>query len=315
MLTGARMVPARYGELSQVLKAVGAAGLGALDPSVARTMGWPFGRAVTAWTLPLTGAASVVLMSLEPAGLILLRRTDVSARILALAVPPDMRRRGLARFMLDDAAARAAGHDLRWLWALVPSSNAPATRCALACGFQRFRPQRLRREIGGRLPVRAPDVALELQAGPARVATLTQWLGAELAAGDLWIRDLIEAELAPLVMPRSGRVWSCAAAGREIGCAHVEGPIAHPVVTLWLDQPVWNTPVEVAALKCVLDRIESEPARLDLRFGSTSHLRASAEHFKALHFEPVMEERVLFARATPRARRRGAQEPARHSGT
>jgi hypothetical protein len=87
------------------------------------------------------------------------------------------------------------------------------------------------------------------------------------------------------------------------------------VVTLWLDQPVWNTPVEVAALKCVLDRIESEPARLDVRFGSTSHLRASAGHFKALHFEPVMEERVLFARATPRARRRGAQEPARHSGT
>ncbi len=293
---GAQVVPARFGELSRVLTYLNADDLSQLDRGVGRWMWLPLGRLLTAATLPLAGSAFVCLYNIEPAGLSLIRRIHNTARILALAVAPDLRRKGLARAMLQDAIARAITRRISWLWMIVPSANTAATRCALRCGFKRYRPQFLRREGKTLISAHAHDVMLYEVRGEAAGQAIAQWLAAEVDAGDAWIKELLETELLPWALPDAGRTWRCSIYGREVGCAHLGGDAQRPVVTLWLDPEMWNTAEEMAVLKAVVDTQIDLPPALDVVLGSEGHLRASAARYKAIGFAPMLHEKVIFAR-------------------
>jgi len=292
---GAQVTPARFGELARTLTYLTADDLSQLDRGVGRWMRLPLGRLLTAATLPLAGSAFVCLYNIEPAGLSLIRRANDTARILALAVAPDLRRKGLARALLQDAVARAAARQLRWLWMLIPSANTPATRCALSCGFRRYRPQFLRCGVKPLITAHAHDVMLYEVQGEAAGQAIAQWLDAEIDAGDAWIKDLLETELLPWALPDAGRVWRCSIYGREIGCAHLGGDAQRPVVTLWLDPEMWNTAEELAVLKAVVDTQIDLPPALDVVLGSEGHLRASVARYKAIGFTPALREQVIFA--------------------
>jgi hypothetical protein len=85
--------------------------------------------------------------------------------------------------------------------------------------------------------------------------------------------------------------------------ADVQG---QPVVSLWLDQPLWNTPEEVACVRAVFDVFAHMPLALDVWLGSEGHLRASVARYKELGFIPTLDDRVLFIRKleNPKRRRR-----------
>ncbi|MGQ9905110.1 MAG: GNAT family N-acetyltransferase [Anaerolineae bacterium] len=293
---GAQVAPARFNELWRVLTCLNADDLSQLDRGVGRWMWLPLGRLLTATTLPLAGSAFVCLYNVEPAGLSLIRRINDTARILALAVAPDLRRKGLARALLQDAVARAMTRQIKWLWMVIPSANTPATRCALSCGFRRYRPQFMRRDVKTVIPAHSHDVMLYEVRGEAASQAIAQWLDAEIDAGDAWIKPLLQTELLPWTLPTHGRAWRCSIYGREIGCAHLSGDAQRPVVTLWLDPDTWDTAEEIAVLKAVVDTQIDLPPALDVVLGSEGHLRASAARYKAIGFAPALHEHVIFAR-------------------
>jgi hypothetical protein len=207
--------------------------------------------------------------------------------------------------MLEAADRRAAQAGLRWLWMSVPSANLPATACALACGYRRYRPQFMRRQRPQALPLRAED-ARALPLDPAEAAdALAHWLALAAQQGDPWCKSLAQADLrswnvAPL---REGRFYRLLdPSGAAIGLAHLrEGP-AQATVTLWLDQAIWGAPHELQALKAVLDALAALPATLDVEFGSGGHLRAAAQAYKALGFRPVLREQVVMVRRVAEGR-------------
>ena len=293
---GSQIVPARINELRRVLLDLNADDMSQLDPTIGTGMDRPLGRELLAAKLPVAESVYVCLHNLEAAGLIVLHRGPVAAQIRALAIAPDMRRKGLARSLLMAAERRVLEHNLHWLWMNVPSANIPATKCALACGFRRYRPQYLRRDAGRLTPSQALSVSLEHLDGDEVGKTITHWLGVEVTCGDAWIQPLIEAELLPLLLPSNGRVWLCIVDGQEAGCAHMAGSQSYPQITLWLDQALWNTQQEIACLTAVLTALQEVPAAMDVWLGSGGHLRASVARFKALGFRPVLSERVIFAR-------------------
>lgn len=294
---GAQVTAAAFSELARALAYLSADDLSQLDRGMGRWMRLPLGRLLTAALLPLSGSAFVCLYNIEPAGLSVIRRVNNTARVMALAIAPDLRRKGLARALLEDAATRATRRRIRWLWMIVPSANIPGTRCALGCGFRRYRPQFLRCPVKPLIHAPSYDVMLyEVRDGQAAEA-MAQWFEAEVDAGDAWIRELLETRLLPQTLPGEGRTWRCSIYGREIGCAHLGGSAQHPVVTLWLDPEMWNTTEEMAVLKAVVDTQIDLPPALDVVPGSEGHLRASVARYKAIGFTPALREHVIFARA------------------
>ncbi len=304
---GAQVIPARLADLRQVLKQLSAADLGALDESLASWLARPLGREVlAAAVLPAAGSVYVCMFNLEPAGLMVIERGRLAGCIRALAVAPDLRRRGLARTMLEAAERLAGQAGLRWLWMRVPSANLPATACALACGYRRYRPQFMRRQHPQALPLRAEDVrAIPLDPADAAIE-LARWLALAAQQGNPWCRTLAQADLlswnvAPL---REGDFYRLLApSSAAIGLAHLRGQPAHAIVTLWLDQAIWGAPRELQALKAVLDALAVLPATLDVEFGSSSHLRAAAQAYKALGFRPVLRDQVVMVRRLGEVRR------------
>lgn len=293
---GSQIVTARVNELRRVLLDLSAQDMSQLDPSIGASMDRPLGREVLAARLPVSDSAYVCLYNLEPSGVIVLHRSRIAARIRALAVSPDQRRKGLARTLLLDAEDRAREHGMSWLWMLVPSANLEATRCALGCGFKRYRPQFLYRNIGRTLMIETRSVYLRPVTGPNASRTITYWFNMELNQGDAWAQPVVEAELLPLVLPETGLVWECVVNGQEAGCAHLGGSAGHPTITLWLEQAIWNTPEETACLRAVLSTLAEIPPEIDLWLGSGDHLRASIARYKALGFQPKLGEWVIFVK-------------------
>ena len=68
-------------------------------------------------------------------GFILIRAVADEAEILTLAVRPEARRRGLARRLVEAAAARAAGLGAERLFLEVADDNAAARALYARCGF------------------------------------------------------------------------------------------------------------------------------------------------------------------------------------
>lgn len=293
---GSQIVAARVNELRRVLLDLSAQDMSQLDPSIGAGMDRPLGREVLAARLPIADSAYVCLYNLEPSGVIVLHRSRIAARIRALAVSPDQRRKGLARTLLLDAEERVREHGINWLWMLVPSANLEATRCALACGFKRYRPQFLCRNIGRTLMIETRSVYLQPLTGTDASRAITYWFTMELNQGDAWAQPVVEEELLSFVLPETGQAWMCIVNEREAGCVHLAGPAEHPVMTLWLDQSIWNTPEEMASLRAALSTLAETPPEIDLWLGSGDHLRASVTRYKALGFRPQLSEWVIFVK-------------------
>lgn len=286
-------------ELRRLLTQLNADDVGALDESFGEWMRRPLGReALAGVVLPVAGSTYVCMLNFEPAGLMLIERGNIAARIRLLAVASDLRRRGLARTMLESAEGVARQAGLRWVWMAVPSDNLPATRCALACGYRRYRPQFMRRQLGHALPIRAERARVEPLAGHDADAQLRYWVGVAANQGDAWCSDLVQADLLPwnTAPLNGGQLYLLISPPDEVGVAHLRGEPAHRIVTLWLDQALWNTPREMQVLKAVLDAVADASPTLDVEFGSGGHLRASALAYKALGFRPVLRDRVVMAK-------------------
>ncbi|PJF48731.1 MAG: hypothetical protein CUN48_01930 [Candidatus Thermofonsia Clade 3 bacterium] len=296
---GAQVVPARIMELRHLLTQLDADDVGALDESLGQWMRRPLGReALAGMVLPVSGSTYMCMLNFEPAGLMLIERGNVAARIRLLAVAPDLRRRGLARTMLERAESIVRQAGLRWVWMAVPSDNLPATRCALACGYRRYRPQFMRRQLGHALPIRADRARVEPLAGREANAQLRYWVGVAAHQGDAWCSDLVQADLLPwhTALLNGGQIYLLIRPPDEVGVAHLRGGPAHCVITLWLDQALWSTPYEMQVLKAVLDAAADASSTLDVELGSGGHLRASAPAYKALGFKPMLRERVIMAK-------------------
>jgi GNAT superfamily N-acetyltransferase len=296
---GAQVVPAKLLELRRLLQDLDAADLGVLDESLGEWMNRPLGReALATVVLPAAGSTYVCLLNFESAGLIVLERGKVAARIRALAVAPDLRRRGVARTLLEatNDFAREAG--LRWLWMPVPSSNTPATSCGLACDFRRYRPQFLRREHPGILSLKPGRAHAERLEGDEAQAQLMTWTRAAAEQGDAWCSEVAKADLFSWSRPNEGegKVYLLVSNTDEVGVAHVVGEALHPRVTLWLDRALWNTPRETNVLKSVLDTLAEAPPAIDLEFGSGGHLRTSVTAYKSLGFRPIVRREVVMVR-------------------
>lgn len=296
---GAQVVPAKALELRRLLVDLSAADVGALDESLGQWMERPLGReALVSVVFPAAGSVYVCLFNFEPAGLMLLERGQVAARVRALAVAPDLRRRGLARTLLEAAEALAREADLHWLWMSVPSANLPATCCALACGYRRYRPQLMRRQLSHALPLRVERAHVERMDKDEADAQLMHWIRVATDQGDAWCSELARADLLPGMSAHldGGEPYLLVSAAEEVGVASLQGTPAHRTVTLWLDRRIWNTPRELHVFKAVLDTVADIPATLDVEFGSSGHLRASAAMYKALGFAPVLRERVTMVK-------------------
>ena len=137
---------------------------------------------------------------------------------------------------------------------------------------------------------------LESLEGSSASNAIVEWMAVEVAAGDSWAQGLIEAELMPLLLPKMGQVWLCRVDDHDVGCAHLSGTRRHPLVRLWLDPQYWNTQVEIAVLKAVLDTLAEVPEAIDLHLGSEGHLRASVAQFKVLHMQPVLLESIVMVK-------------------
>jgi ribosomal-protein-alanine N-acetyltransferase len=71
----------------------------------------------------------------DPVGLALWRVVLDEAELLTICVPPDRRRRGAGRFLLEAALGRAAARGARRMFLEVAVDNAPATALYRAFGF------------------------------------------------------------------------------------------------------------------------------------------------------------------------------------
>jgi GNAT superfamily N-acetyltransferase len=296
---GAQVVPSRILELRRLLQDLTADDLAVLDPSLGDWMNRPLGReALASVVLPSAGSAYLCLLNFEPAGLIVIERGHMSARVRVLAVAPDMRRRGLARTMLEAADELTQDAGLDWLWMLLPSANVSATACALACGYKRYRPQFMRRQRAGILSLSLGRARAEpLNNDDARLQ-LEQWIALAAEQGDAWCHALASADLLAWNMPdlTTGKTYLLISGADEVGMAHVAGESMHPRVTLWLERELWATPRELNVFKAVMDTLTDAPPAIDVEFGSSDHLRASVKRFKSLHFAPVLRDEVVMVR-------------------
>ncbi|MCX7938957.1 MAG: GNAT family N-acetyltransferase [Thermoflexales bacterium] len=302
---GAQVVPARFGELRRALAQLTAEEVGALDPALGDWLRRPLGReALTTYLIAAAGSTFVCLMSLEPAGVMVLERGEKAARVRLLAVAPDMRRRGLARTLLEhaDGVTRRAG--LRWLWMLVPAANLSATRCALSCGYRRYRPQYMRRAHPASLPSALAPVSLDPVPLDQASSELTLWISRAARQGDAWCADLATHDVRPwsFAAPSTGIIYHIRAAQQTVGLAAVQRETeAHVALWLWLDRAHWGSEVEMSALKALLGSLDFEPHTLDVELGSTEHLRYAAPLYKAAGFVPLLRERVVMIKRLPRA--------------
>lgn len=294
---GAHPAPAEFGELRRLLYDLPPEDLAVLDTSIGSVASRPLGRDVlAAVVLPLAGTLIVELLNIEPAGLIVLERASLSARVRVLAVAPDLRRRGIARTLLIDADVVARERGMRWIWMQVPASNAVATRCALACGFQRYRPQFLQRMRPGALPVTNTEVRVERLDAREAQASAERWHDYEAAVGDSWCEDLARTDLRPSPPSADESCFLCIVGDHAVGLATVGGSDTKARVTLWLDEALWGQPLEVRVLKAVIDTLQAAPDCIELELGSGGHLRASAELFRGYGFAPMLVDVVTFVR-------------------
>ena len=296
----AQVLIGRIGDVRNVLKSLSPEDVTALDSALEERVRSPLWRTTLPVALNTLGSVFVCSYNVEPAGLLVVERSGIAARVRVLAVPPDMRRLRIASKMLHAVEKAVADRKLRWLWMDVPSANAAAVRCALTAGYKRYLPQYLHRDGGGLLPIRADGVSLELLDEKSAATSIKKAAEVEAELGDAWAHELVVTELLPRIAAPAGKTWLCYAGQHDVGIAHLGGTRTHPTVWLWLDQHAWNTEAELSIFKTVLDTLVRVPQHIDLRFGSGDHVRASAARFKALGFKPVMEERVVFAkRITP----------------
>lgn len=299
---GAQVVPSRILELRRLLQDLTADDLSVLDPWLGDWMNRPLGReAMASVVLPSAGSTYLCLLNFEPAGLIVIERGHIAARIRALAVAPDMRRRGLARTMLEAADELTQDAGLDWLWMSAPSANVPATTCALACGYKRYRPQFMRRQRTGILSLKLDRARVEPLDGDDARIQLEQWIALAAEQGDAWCHPLAETDLLVWNMPdlTLGKTYLLVSGADEVGMAHVTGERAHPRVTLWLERDLWATPRELSVFKAVMDTLTDAPPAIDVEFGSGDHLRTSVQLYKPLHFKPVVREDVVMVRGVP----------------
>jgi GNAT superfamily N-acetyltransferase len=293
--SGANPMPGTFGDVRRLLYDLEPEDLAVLDAELAAWAARPLGRELLAGLLmPAAGTVLVELLNIEPAGFILLERGSMSARIRALAVAPDLRRRGIARTLLIDAEAVVRERGIDWLWVRVPASDVAATRCALACGFQRYRPQFLRRARPGALPLTNSAVRVEALAGAEARESFDRWYDYEAAVGDSWCADLARTDLRP---PPADECLLCIVGDHAVGLATVaaeDASTAH--VTLQLDADLWGQPLEALVLKAVIDSLHAAPDVIELHLGSGEHLRASASLYRGLGFAPTVYDDVVFVR-------------------
>ncbi len=292
----AQVLIGRIADVRDVLKALAPEDVTVLDSSLEERVRSPLWRTTLPIALNTLGSVFVCSYNVEPAGLLVVERSGMAARIRVLAVPPDMRRLHIASKMLHEVEKAVADRKLHWLWMDVPSANAAAVRCALTAGYKRYLPQYLHRDGGGLLPLRADGVSLELLDEKSAATSIKKAAEVEAELGDAWAHELIVGELLPRIVTPAGKTWLCYAGQHDVGIAHLGGTRSHPSVWLWLDQHAWNTEAELSIFKAVLDTLVRVPQHIDLRFGSGDHVRASAAQFKALGFKPMMEQRVVFAK-------------------
>jgi GNAT superfamily N-acetyltransferase len=295
---GAQIVPSRIIELRRLLADLSTDDLGMLDESLGGWMNRPLGReALASVVLPAAGSSFLCLMNTDAAGLMVIERGKVGARVRALAVSPDFRRRGLARTMLEAADAFIAEAGLNWLWMQVPASNTPATACALSSGYRRYRPQFLRRERVGLMSLALGHAHVEALQAKDAGQLVTQWAVTAARQGDAWCSELASQDLLPLSYPRDeGTSYLLVSGADEVGVAHFGGDDAQRRLWLWLDESIWNTPREMNVLKAVLDTLGEVPPALEIEFGSAGHLRASLEAYKSLGFKPALRDAVVMAK-------------------
>lgn len=290
---GSQVVPARINELRRVLLDVSANDIAQCDPALLEAAERPLGREMLAMSLPMQDSTYVCLYNLEPTGFVVIHRSAQSAQVRALAVSPDMRRKGLARTMLLHAEERARERGLAWLWFSVPSSNAGAVRCARRCGFRRYRPQYLYRLSSQMIASANHDVYLQPLDGADAGAAIKRWFADELANGDAWAEPLVQHELMQLMLPVSGTAWLCMQRDEEIGCIHMHQSDQTTAITLWLTPEYWATATEMACLRALFGQLAHVPHALDVRLGSEGHLRAAVQMYKAQRFSLAMEQRVV----------------------
>ena len=291
---GSQVVPARINELRRVLLEVSAEDVAQLDPQLAESLSQPLGHERLSVSLPMQDSVFVCLYNLDPIGFIVIHRSATAAHVRALAVSPDMRRKGLAQTMLIHAEERARERQLEWMWMSIPSSTVAAVHCARRCGYRRYLPQFLRRNISQMLPTGAHDVYLQPLQGKDAGDAVYRYYRDELENGDAWAAPLVEAELLPLLLPVEGQVWLCMRNNEEFGCIHAAGEHDHPVISLWLAREYWNTPAEMSCIRSVLSSQAQMPTHMDVRLGSEGHLRAALARYRSQRFVLAMHERVLF---------------------
>ena len=292
---GAQLAVANVLETRRVLAALRPDEIGALDPALGEWAGRPLGReALATAVLPTLGSVFMCLMNIEPAGLIAITRLNIGARIHLLAVVPDMRRRGLSRSMLLLAVDHAATNNLDWLWMEVPSDNDTAMKTALACGFKRYLPQFLRRSVISQLTFGPGLVHIE----PAQHKVISRWLVDEAEIGDAWAGELIREEVSSLLIPETGAVFECMLVDRTIGLAHIaprrDGESV--LLTLWMERDTWGTPLELQALKALLNHLGAQSVGVDVHFGSSDHMRLAYAALRPHGFKPALKPRVLMLR-------------------
>jgi len=304
-------MPGTFGDVRRLLYDMEPEDLAVLDREFAAWAARPFGRELLAGLLmPMAGTVLVELLNIEPAGFVLLERGHAAARIRALAVAPDLRRRGIARTLLMDAESTARERGVDWLWVRVPASDYAATRCALACGFQRYRPQFLRRDRPSALAVTNTQVRVESLSGEEARRSFDRWFDYEAEVGDEWCADLARTDLRPA---SADACLLCIVGDHAVGLATVAAVDASTArVMLHTDADLWGQPLEASVLKAVIDSLQFAPDVIDLHFASGDHLRESAESFRTLGFVPELYDEVTFVRRVgppPTSRRDEPDEP------
>lgn len=295
---GAQVIPSRIIDLRRLLAELSAEDLGMLDETLGEWMNRPLGReALASVVLPAAGSTFLCLMNNDAAGLMVIERGTLGGRVRALAVTPDMRRRGLARTMLEAADSFIVEAGLNWLWMQVPASNTPATACALSSGYRRYRPQFMRRERTGLMSLPLGHAHVEALEAEEAERLVTHWITTAAQQGDAWCSELATQDLLPLSFPHDeGTSYLLVSGADEVGVAHFAGDAAQRRLWLWLDQSIWNTPRELNVLKAVLDTLADVPPALEIEFGSAGHLRASVEAYKSLGFKPAVRDVVVMAK-------------------
>ncbi|MBX7214191.1 MAG: GNAT family N-acetyltransferase [Thermoflexales bacterium] len=295
---GLEIAPGRPDHLLRVLNDVSDADLRVLSDEIGDWAARPLGRQTLAYFMLQTGTAWLCYLNLEPAGLIAIERREVAARVRALAIAPDLRRRGCARALLAETSRRAAERGLPWVSMEMAASATAAVRCALDSGFRRYRPQYLRRSVAGLPPGAAHRVALAPMEGREAREAIAAAARIEQEAGDRWALDYLSADAPPLPASGDARTFAVEGDGRPAGCVLLRDDGALTRVDLWLAPVVWGSDLELAVLRATLNTLQRAPETIALRLGSSEHLRLSVERYKALRFELALEERFLFLKST-----------------